>query len=442
MTTRTDDYQRQHGHSTARDHRLPGQKDRDRVLYTEEFRRLAGITQVLTPTGHAFHNRLTHTLEVAQVARRIAEHLHHTERLGPHPHRAERIDPDVVEAAALIHDLGHPPFGHLGEHELDRLARQAGDPDGFEGNAQSFRIVTRLAGQSSDYPGLNLTRATLNASLKYANLRAPAPDPLDPDAGQQRKQFEKFGAYRDDEAAFAFARSGQTHSRAALEAQIMDHADDVAYSTQDLSDFYRSGMLPLHHLTDPAAWAAFFEKHKPHFLTGASSAEETRISAQLREVLLDLDHTPGYDGSHQDLLNIRARISEKIGQFVQVSVNWDDPDGPALVVPDSTRLTITLFKRLIWEYVICHSSVTGERERHRAVITFLFGHTLQTVQAGPSALRGSLLADFVPPLLLDRALQPSGAQDVRLAVDIVASLSDAQAETLYARLTPIPKDAR
>src|SRR6478609_9031210 len=121
------------------DYRAPSQRDRDRVLYSSSFRRLAEVTQVVAAnSGYVFHNRLTHSLQVAQVGRRIAEKLNLLQ-----PETKEFVDPDVVEAACLAHDLGHPPFGHIAEQKLNELA--GADIDGFEGNAQSFRIVTRLS---------------------------------------------------------------------------------------------------------------------------------------------------------------------------------------------------------------------------------------------------------------------------------------------------------
>ena len=148
------------------DRRKSFQIDRDRILYSSAFRRLAQVTQVVTAQeGHVFHNRLTHSLKVAQVARRLTESL-----VTQQPEIAEKlggIEPDVVEAAALAHDLGHPPFGHIAEEELDECAVRHDLKDGFEGNAQSFRILTKLAIHRIDYCGLNLTRATLNGVLKY-----------------------------------------------------------------------------------------------------------------------------------------------------------------------------------------------------------------------------------------------------------------------------------
>lgn len=141
---------RRHNDRKKGDQRAAAQRDRDRILYTAAFQRLAGVTQVVGPLeGHVFHNRLTHTLEVAQIARRLAEKLAKENRA-----LAEELgglDPDVVEAAALAHDLGHPPFGHVAEKELDALARSHGAAEGFEGNAQSFRIVTRLAAHRDRY---------------------------------------------------------------------------------------------------------------------------------------------------------------------------------------------------------------------------------------------------------------------------------------------------
>lgn len=200
------------------------------MVYCSAFRRLAEVTQVVSASeGYSFHNRLTHTLKVAQIARRLAERLSRRaqdEGLGI-------IDPDVVETAALVHDLGHPPFGHTAEIALDELAVQAGERDGFEGNAQSFRIVTKLAIRTPAYPGLNLTRATLNAVLKYPWLRAT-----------KGPHSRKWGVYHAEEAVFDWARGAAGESRS-IEAELMDWADDIAYSVFDVDDFYRAGLIPL-----------------------------------------------------------------------------------------------------------------------------------------------------------------------------------------------------
>jgi predicted deoxyguanosinetriphosphate triphosphohydrolase len=164
-------YDRRFKRDRPEDNRSAFQRDRDRILFTSAFRRLAGVTQVFSAEeGHIFHNRLTHSLEVAQVGRRLCERL--TTDYRETADRLE-INPDVVEAACLAHDLGHPPFGHIAERLLDELVTHE-LADGFDGNAQSFRIVTKLAFRSTDVTGLNLTRATLNALLKYPWLRGTA----------------------------------------------------------------------------------------------------------------------------------------------------------------------------------------------------------------------------------------------------------------------------
>src|SRR5262249_18124365 len=146
------------------------------------------------------------------------------------------IDPSVVEAACLAHDLGHPPFGHTAEEALDELAKNFG---GFEGNAQSFRIVTKLAFKSLKYPGLDLTRATLAAILKYPWLK-----------GQNKQKPDKWGAYASEREDFKFARElgHLAPFQLTVEAALMDWADDVTYSVHDVEDFYRAGRIPMHLL--------------------------------------------------------------------------------------------------------------------------------------------------------------------------------------------------
>lgn len=237
----------------------PFRVDRDRIAASPFFARLAGVTQVISPggTGLLVHNRLTHSLKVASVARAIAEnlrvrHADDLEKLGG-------CDPDVVEAAALAHDLGHPPFGHLGERVLDDLARRRLRlRDGFEGNAQSYRIVTSTEIRGQATIGLNLTAATRAAILKYPWTRRTHPDPHphlmdppprgaaasaeDPEAGSV-----KFGAYStelDDmtEARLPFAGLVADWQQTP-EASVMDTADDIAYAIHDLEDVHRVGVL-------------------------------------------------------------------------------------------------------------------------------------------------------------------------------------------------------
>ena len=203
--------------------RTPFQRDRDRVLYSPEFRRLSGVTQVASAgEGDVFHNRLTHSLKVAQVGRRLAERL--AKNYEDEVEAQGGLDPDMVETASLAHDLGHPPFGHDGEEVICQRV-DAGDCEGYEGNAQSFRIIARLAAHTDNHPntarehgtsgnaGLNLTRATLDAALKYPWFRHDS-----------EAHSDKWGAYRIDQDRFMWVRSGQAHRRLSLEAELMMRA--------------------------------------------------------------------------------------------------------------------------------------------------------------------------------------------------------------------------
>ncbi len=231
--------------------------DLERIRFSPYFSRLAAVTQVISQgaAGQVVHNRLTHTVKVTAVARAIATML----RAGPHRALLDELggcDPVVVQAAASAHDLGHPPFGHLGERILDRVARSRfGLVDGFEGNAQTFRILTTLDVHGEQDHGLDLTAAVRAGVLKYpwTRLGYPADHPLDAPirpkgAGPapEGPGSQKFSAYvvdvpELDEVRRAYPEIGRWQQT--VECSVMDIADDIAYSLHDLDDFHRAGVL-------------------------------------------------------------------------------------------------------------------------------------------------------------------------------------------------------
>ncbi|MFC4002256.1 deoxyguanosinetriphosphate triphosphohydrolase family protein [Prauserella oleivorans] len=238
----------------------PFRLDRDRIAASPFFARLGGVTQVVSAGGSGLlHNRLTHSLKVAQVARAIAERITATEDTRALVEKLGGCDPDVAEAAALGHDLGHPPFGHLGEQVLDRIARHRyGLADGFEGNAQTFRIVTTTEAGGPTPHGLNLTAATRAALLKYpwARLHYPDPHPATlrvPPRGAAEPEdapgtgSAKFSAYSTELDDVEHARgpfAGRVERwQQTVEASVMDMADDIAYAIHDIQDFHRIGVL-------------------------------------------------------------------------------------------------------------------------------------------------------------------------------------------------------
>jgi len=238
----------------------PFRADRDRIAASPFFARLGGVTQVVSAAGSGLlHNRLTHSLKVAQVARAIAERINREPDSAALAEKLGGCDADVAEAAALGHDLGHPPFGHLGERVLDRIARHRyGLPDGFEGNAQTFRILTTTDVRGPSAVGLDLTSAVRAALLKYpwARRHRPSPHPSGmripprgaaepPEApGTGSAKFSSYATELDDleEARAPFA-GRIDHWQQTVEASVMDTADDIAYAIHDLQDFHRIGVL-------------------------------------------------------------------------------------------------------------------------------------------------------------------------------------------------------
>ncbi|UQA95514.1 deoxyguanosinetriphosphate triphosphohydrolase [Streptomyces halobius] len=400
------------------------QRDRARVLHSAALRRLAGKTQVVTPgtLTHAWdaspRTRLTHSLECAQVGRELGAAL--------------GCDPDLVETACLAHDLGHPPFGHNGEQALNEVAAPCG---GFEGNAQSLRLLARLEPKrfipapdgGAVSVGLNLTRAALDAATKYPWPRGA--HPTDPESS-------KFGVYEDDLPVFAWFRHGAPVAARSFEAQVMDWSDDVAYSVHDVEDGLHAGHLDPNLLLADGERAEIFAVAGERYAPGA----DPEALAEALDRLLEQEWWPhGYDGTALAQARLKDATSQLIGRFclaAETATRAAYGTGrltryrAELMVPAETRLECAVLKAVADRYVMQRPDQAALRADQRVVI---------------AELAEALLArapDGLDPQF--RSLFDAAADDtarMRAVIDQIAALTDISARSLHARLTRPPGHA-
>ncbi len=389
--------------------RTPFERDRARVVHAAASRRLAAKTQVVGPQSDDFvRNRLTHSLEVAQVARDLAR------ALGCHP--------DLVETAALAHDLGHPPFGHNGERALAALAGECG---GFEGNAQTLRILTRLEAKTFDAQGhgvgLNLTRATLDACTKYPWPLAEAAPPAGVHADGSPRVVVKFGVYDDDLPLFRWMRTPGVDRQRCIEAQVMDLADDIAYSVHDIEDGVVAGRIDLSRIDRDAVWSTVRDWYLPEAAGDDLDATLSRLRA-----VSGWPSSP-YDGSRASLAALKNLTSDVIGRFCgAVAVRHGDGapvrHRASLVVPAETELEMAVLKGIAAHYVMQADDRVAEMSRQRQLLTELVTRLLDR----PEALERAFRDDWA-------AAADDGAR-TRVVLDQVASLTDASALAWHQRL--------
>ncbi len=394
------------------------QRDRARVLHSAALRRLAGKTQVVDPGAESPEintsprTRLTHSLECAQVGRELGATL--------------GCDADLVETACLAHDLGHPPFGHNGEQVLAEVAGECG---GFEGNAQSLRLLTRLepkrftadASGGVTSVGLNLTRAALDAATKYPWPRGG--HPTDPGS-------RKYGVYPDDEPVFSWLRSGAPEDRRCFEAEVMDWADDVAYSVHDLEDGLHAGHL------DPAVLRAEPERREIYAVARnryARGAPSEELAAALDRLLSQEWWPHHYDGSALAQARLKDATSQLIGRFcLAAETATRDAYGPGrltryaarLVVPAGVTLECAVLKAVADRFVMQRADQERRRAGQRVVIAEL-----------ADALTARAPEGLAPEFRALWHAAPDDRTRLRVVVDQIASLTDAAALTLHARLT-------
>ena len=375
-------------------------RDRARILHSSALRRLAAKTQVAQPWANDFpRTRLSHSLECAQVGRELGGAL--------------GADPDLVESACLAHDLGHPPFGHNGEAALAEIAGECG---GFEGNAQSFRILTRLEPKTLDEAGasagLNLTRATLDSAIKY------------PWSAETNTQ--KFGVYEDDVEIFNWVKNGVHDQRTPIEAQIMDWSDDVAYSVHDFEDSLHSGQIEIHRLETDLE--KFYSIAKSEYLSDVTEGEIGEAFDRLR----NLSCWPvDFDGSHNALARLKDLTSQLIGRFAQSAERATRDqfgDGPLarysadLIVPRQERVEVVLLKSFAAHYIF-RSERSQERYLHERSMIHRLAEGL--LDSDGRLLERNLLGAWHGADSRER---------LRIVVDQIASLTDPAVPLLLARI--------
>lgn len=344
----------------SNDVRSPFERDRSRILHSAAFRRLQGKTQVFAPSESDFYRtRLTHSLEVAQIGKGLAL------RLG--------ADVDLVEAACLVHDIGHPPFGHTGESELKRLMKFHG---GFEANAQNLRVLTHLESKSVGYEGLNLSRAVIDGQLKYKDLF--------------RYGLEKF-VYKDDSDVVSWAgEEASSHFKEpgkqlrSFECEIMNLADDIAFSVHDLEDSIHAGYIDVYTF----------------------AGKDRRIDKVLDKVEKDfkgaiVNVRRAYDGLVKDISGYigppkgdsgafpqRERKSRRkqltsflIGRYINAALRKDR--GPAkcaasnryryaVIMPNERCVEMKILRELVYELVIRSAEVVALEEKAKFIVRKLF----------------------------------------------------------------------
>jgi dGTPase len=407
------------------------QRDCDRLLYSSAFRRLANVTQVVAADqGYVFHNRLTHALKVAQIGKRLAQYFLDVPNTRKIVDELGGLDADVVEAAGLAHDLGHPPFGHLAEEKLDELITGKKVASGFNGNAQSFRIVTKLAIRSEEEEGLNLTHAVLNAVLKYPWKR-----------GTQGEKAKKWGAYASESDDFNWARAGlKCPSRRTLEAELMDFADDIAYSVYDIEDFYRAGMIPLDRLAVASDKPNEPAPETSDFFDGVS-ARWKRLGKTVpdekpyRKAFLGLSKyfpVVPYSGKRSERAFLRDMTSVFVGRYMRaISLRRPKNCKESVVkITKAAKQEITMLKELTWQYVIENPALATQQQGYARVIESLFSTFFDAAKDGHLAI--------FPPIIRERLTAESDKEVVtRVVADFIASMTEQHALEMYQRLTGI-----
>jgi dGTPase len=372
-------------------------RDKARVLHSAGLRRLSAKTQVMSAGADDFpRTRLTHTLEVAQIGRELGDAL--------------GCDPDLVETACLVHDLGHPPFGHNGEEALHKASLDIG---GFEGNAQTFRLLTRLESKTirdGRSLGLNLTRATLDAATKYPW----AFDGKNP----------KFGFYEEDKEIFDWVRLNAKGQTKVFEAQVMDIADDIAYSVHDIEDaIYGQHFSPLALDSEPE----FKEVVKLAATEYATEIDEDNLNKALNSLIKQSWWVKSFTATQVDMAALKNMTSHLIGKFTEEIEQATKAGNKAenftrynanLIIPLETKAQIAVLKAVVNLFVMQRKGAAENYAKEQDLIL----NIVEGLQNNPQKLDPQFKHQF------DNA--GSSKEAKRAVIDQVASLTDSSARRL------------
>jgi len=401
MTYSEHDRERMLDEPAKRPGRTEFMRDRARVIHSAALRRLAAKTQVAVPWENDFQRtRLSHSLECAQIGRELGESL--------------GADPDLQDTACLAHDLGHPPFGHNGEEALAEIAKEFG---GFEGNAQSFRLLVRLEAKTVDVDGksigLNLTRASLDGATKYPWPRS--------------QNSRKFGVYDDDVEVFDWVRMNAPKDKQCIEAQIMDWSDDCAYSVHDLEDAIFVNQISVKNFDRDIS-----KIYRSMTIDYGSDASEQEAQ-DAHERLANLSAWPQYfDGTHRSLARLKDSTSQLIGRFVlaaEVATRTVHGDGPLsryganLEIPREQVIEVDFLKAIAGHYLI---NAPHSQERYAAQRLIIAELVQMLTQCAPRELDSIFVKAWN---------EASGEiARMRVIIDQVAALTDPGAYALHTRL--------
>ncbi|MAM54906.1 MAG: hypothetical protein CMH35_08700 [Microbacterium sp.] len=458
---------------SARDHRTETERDRGRLGYSAYLRRLAGVTQVVSPelASAQMHSRSSHTHKVAMIAREIADHVTRSaDENGAWRAviaAAGGLDIAACEAAGLAHDIGHPPFGHAGEDALDAYLELKDVEDGFEGNAQTFRTVTRLdRNKGTTVYGLNLTNVTLAAILKYPYAkRKPYMD------GKNRK----FGAYLDDADQLRYVRAavldlgeaGEDHGRQTLEASIMDLADDVAYAIHDLEDFLAAGLIDVGLVLDDInaalddAGIVQDMREKADFRSANFRKTPGRFSQPLVFVEASKRHRVGYSPHYNDrdyaaalhdvgrfltqlgdpdlqdyAQNLRLLLKDFITKFFDaIELNEDPPyaDGPSVYLTSEAWHQMQVLKSITRHYLVSRPRMGSmQRAQTRSIEILMEGLadwicTAPKEHSLPPTLLSMLARNNVAVPITRQSTDSLEPGHFRALSDYVCTMSDSEA---------------